>query len=434
MKCQVKDIELYYEQRGSGRPILMIHGYYLDHQVMVGAMEPIFASHPDWQRIYFDMPGMGQTPGPAWVNSSDEMLDVVDAFVEQVLGDRPFAVAGLSYGAYMARGLLRRRFEQINGLLLFAPVVAPTVADDHRPDHTILVQDEAVMAVMPEPFRPQLEGTMVVQDGRIFNRLPTEFAPGFFGADRPFLQNLRQRYAFTFDLNELPERFAKPTLIIAGRQDSGVGYWLPTQLVTQYPRATLAVLDRAGHALNLEQAGLFNQLVTDWIQRMQEMETGVPYDTMGERIVRASVDVESAVHYVWQAWTTKEGITSFFAPACNIDLRVGGAYEMYFDLEAPEGEQGSEGMQLLTIEPEQLLSFTWNAPSQFGKVREQRTAVTIRFYPLPGKRTRLVLTHTGWGEGAEWDEAFAYFGQVWQTVVLERLKKHLAGEAIFAVS
>lgn len=430
MKCSVKDIELFYEVCGSERPILMIHGYYLDHQVMVGAMEPIFAGHPGWQRIYFDMPGMGQTPGPDWVTSSDEMLNVVDAFVEHVLGNRPFAIAGLSYGAYIARGLLQRRFEQVNGLLLFAPVVAPTETDDHRPSHEVLVQDEAVMAAMPEPFRPQLEGTMVVQDGRIFNRLPTEFAPGFFGADRPFLQNLRQQYAFTFDLNDLPEPFTKPALIIAGRQDSGVGYWLPTQLVTQYPRATLAVLDRAGHGLNLEQAGLFNQLVADWIQRMVEAESGAPFDTMGEKVIRAAVDVESTVPQVWQAWTTEEGITGFFAPACHIDLQVGGAYEMYFDLEAPEGEQGTEGMRLLAVEPEKLLSFTWNAPPHLKSVRGQQTAVTIRFYPLPGDRTRIVLTHTGWGEGGEWDAAFAYFGHIWPAVVLKHLQEYLARETI----
>jgi pimeloyl-ACP methyl ester carboxylesterase len=52
------------------------------------------------------MPGMGQTPGPDWVNSSDDMLEVVDAFVAELLGNRSFAIAGLSYGAYIARGLL----------------------------------------------------------------------------------------------------------------------------------------------------------------------------------------------------------------------------------------------------------------------------------------------------------------------------------------
>jgi pimeloyl-ACP methyl ester carboxylesterase/uncharacterized protein YndB with AHSA1/START domain len=426
MKCQVKDIEVFYEIHGSGQPILMLHGYWLDHQVMVGAMEPIFAALPGWQRIYFDLPGMGQTPGPTWVNSSDDMLEVVDAFVEEVLGSRPFAMAGLSYGAYIARGLLQRRFKQITGLLLFAPVVAPTEPDPHRPTHQVLVQDKAVMASMPEPFRPQLEGTMVVQDGRIFNRLPTEFAPGFFGADRPFLQNLRQQYAFKFDINDLPQAFTKPALIIAGRQDSGVGYWLPTQLVTKYPRATLAVLDRAGHGLNLEQAGLFNQLVTDWVKRLEEAETGLPYDTTGERVIRASVDLDTAVSQVWHTWTTEEGLTGFFAPACHIELRVGGAFEMYFDLTAAKGEQGSEGMELLAIEQERLLSFTWNAPPQFKSVRGQRTAVTIRFYPLPGERTRLLLTHSGWGEGNEWDEAFAYFGHVWSTVVLEHLKNYLS--------
>jgi hypothetical protein len=36
------------------------------------------------------------------------------------------------------------------------------------------------------------------------------------------------------------------------------------------------------------------------------------------------------------------------------------------------------------------------------------------------EQTKVRLTHLGWGEGGEWDQAFAYFTQAWQ-VVLGRL-------------
>lgn len=32
------------------------------------------------------------------------------------------------------------------------------------------------------------------------------------------------------------------------------------------------------------------------------------------------------------------------------------------------------------------------------------------------------VTETGWGEGDEWDKAFAYFSSAWQDVVLKRLQ------------
>ena len=66
MEYTVKDVPIYYEIHGSGTPILMIHGWSVDHRLMKGCMEPIFQSlDTPWQRIYFDLPGMGKTKGAA---------------------------------------------------------------------------------------------------------------------------------------------------------------------------------------------------------------------------------------------------------------------------------------------------------------------------------------------------------------------------------
>jgi len=58
-----------------------------------------------------------------------------------------------------------------------------------------------------------------------------------------------------------------PTLIVAGRQDPVVGYADATRLSEQYPRATLAVIDEAGHALMHERPELLTALVGDWLAR-----------------------------------------------------------------------------------------------------------------------------------------------------------------------
>ena len=141
-----------------------------------------------------------------------------------------------------------------------------------------------------------------------------------------------------------------------------------------------------------------------------------------DRVIRDEVIVEAGIEAAWDAWTTEEGIKSFFAPDCNIDLRVDGAYEMLFDLEAEPGSRGGEGVRILAIEPKKMLSFTWNAPPHLPNVRKQRTHVVIRFEETAGGRTRVSMIHDGWGEGDEWDKAYEYFTQAWKKLVLPRLK------------
>jgi uncharacterized protein YndB with AHSA1/START domain len=141
-----------------------------------------------------------------------------------------------------------------------------------------------------------------------------------------------------------------------------------------------------------------------------------------ERAIREAVVVDAPVEQVWEAWTTPEGVRSFFAPACNVELRVDGPYEILFDPHAPAGERGAEGMRVLSFQPKTMLAFTWNAPPHLTEVRGQLTHVLIRLRARDDGRTLVTLTHSGWGEGGQWDEAFAYFERAWGQIVLPRLQ------------
>lgn len=145
-------------------------------------------------------------------------------------------------------------------------------------------------------------------------------------------------------------------------------------------------------------------------------------DAAAERALLAEVEIGAAAAEVWKAWTTEEGARTFFAPACRIDLRVGGAYEMYFNPIAPQGVRGGEGLQILQIDPGRRLVFTWNAPPTWPHIRGQWTIVAVDLTPLSSGRTRVRLTHTGWGQGKEWDQAYVYFARAWSAVVLPNLK------------
>ena len=140
-----------------------------------------------------------------------------------------------------------------------------------------------------------------------------------------------------------------------------------------------------------------------------------------ERAIEIEMVLDANVERVWDTWTTEEGVRSFFAPDCNIDLRVDGLYEIYFAPDAPPGRRGADGMRILVLEPKKRFAFTWNAPLDQPWVRAQRTHVTLHFESLGERQTRMRLVHGGWGTGADWDRAFEYFEAAWRRTVLPRL-------------
>lgn len=131
--------------------------------------------------------------------------------------------------------------------------------------------------------------------------------------------------------------------------------------------------------------------------------------------------LDAPVETVWKLWTTEEGVRSFFAPGCRIEPRVDGLYEIWFNPSAPPGERGGDGMRILAFEPPRRVSFTWNAPLSQPVVRAQRSVVDVRLFPEGEKKTRLLFTHGGWGDGPEWDAAYAYFDKAWGGFVLPNL-------------
>ena len=89
-------------------------------------------------------------------------------------------------------------------------------------------------------------------------------------ADLEFLGGIQSDVA-KYGLSVEPRaRLEVPTLIVTGRQDTMTGYADAWSLLADYPRATYAVLDRADHDLPVDDQGLYQALVIDWITRMEK--------------------------------------------------------------------------------------------------------------------------------------------------------------------
>lgn len=136
-----------------------------------------------------------------------------------------------------------------------------------------------------------------------------------------------------------------------------------------------------------------------------------------ERALDKEVVVQASLDQVWSAWTTREGIVSFFAPDAKIEPRVGGAFQIYMDPGAEPGMKGADEMRFLALQPRKMISFDWNAPPSLPEARAQRTFVVVRFNPVDERSTRVSIHHTGWGDGGEWDKAYVYFDRAWGFVL-----------------
>jgi uncharacterized protein YndB with AHSA1/START domain len=141
-----------------------------------------------------------------------------------------------------------------------------------------------------------------------------------------------------------------------------------------------------------------------------------------ERAIDKQIELAASLDQTWDAWTTREGVRSFFAPDAKIEPHVGGAYEVYMDPLAKPGMKGADDMRVMAVQPKRMISFDWNAPPHLAQARKQRTFVIVRLEPVDERRTRVMLHHTGWGDGGEWDATYAYFDKAWGAV-LANLKK-----------
>lgn len=139
--------------------------------------------------------------------------------------------------------------------------------------------------------------------------------------------------------------------------------------------------------------------------------------------------IPSSRETVWWKWTTHEGLLSFFGRDNSIELTPGGAFEIYFLMDNPPGLRGSEGCKVLSYLPQEMLSFSWNAPPRYADVRasDYRTWVVIQLKEASPSKTEITLTHLGWPDDLAWEPVYDYFDSAWESV-LEELSASLEQE------
>jgi uncharacterized protein YndB with AHSA1/START domain len=146
----------------------------------------------------------------------------------------------------------------------------------------------------------------------------------------------------------------------------------------------------------------------------------------GDRVLRLSIDLDAPPAAIWAAFTDPATIRRWSAPLAIIDLRTGGSMEESYDPAGKAGGPDNIRHELLLVSPNRLLVFrNTNAPHQLtGREAYKQVVSALEIDDLGAGRSRLVLTQTGYGQGAEFDSLYAFFSRenAW---LMEELKTQL---------
>jgi uncharacterized protein YndB with AHSA1/START domain len=146
-------------------------------------------------------------------------------------------------------------------------------------------------------------------------------------------------------------------------------------------------------------AALFTAAVVS-AQAPASVSNGPAQPSDSTKVLRIELSIPAPVHDVWEAFTTKQGLSSWLAPDVSVELKPGGDWLVKFP-----GSTG--GGTIVSFVPEKEIVINALAPNSFPHVRATRTRAVFTF-TAEGSSTLVRLSQTGWQSGPEWDAAYEY--------------------------
>lgn len=258
-------ISLYYEEHGSGPPLLLIPGLGYWHWCWFKQI-PELSRH--FRLIALDNRGVGESDKPDEPYSIAQMAAEA-AEVIAALGLGRTHVLGTSMGGFIAQELALAFPERVAGLVL---VCTSPGGPEHVPP-----APEALAVLQHDP------GLSAEENLR--RAMPIGVAPGYWEEHRAEQEKILQirlskpvpLYAYQRQLGAVVawtgtgprlRQIQSPTLVVHGDRDQLVPMANGRRLAELIPGARLHLMPGAGHLCFIEQPEPFNQVVTEFLQAL----------------------------------------------------------------------------------------------------------------------------------------------------------------------
>ncbi|MBB6453783.1 pimeloyl-ACP methyl ester carboxylesterase [Salirhabdus euzebyi] len=265
MECLVKTGIIHYESYGQGKNIIILHAMGTDHRSMKGWLEPVFEKVAGWRRLYIDLPAHGKTIINDQLRTTEDMVQSLLAFIEKVIPNERFSLIGMSFGGYIAQGIVDQKSELVNGICLIAPAIHKK--DRVLPEKVVLSRDDDVLSTLNPDIRAAFELLTVHQTKENLSVFLSEVQPGRQLANRQFLlSNWRDKgYFLNNETFSQIDSLDLPGLFILGRKDSVCGFMDHLSLLEKFPNASYVILDDCGHLIPIEKRKVVQALLEDWL-------------------------------------------------------------------------------------------------------------------------------------------------------------------------
>jgi 3-oxoadipate enol-lactonase len=234
-KIHVNGIQLAYKRRGKGTPLVLVHGFPLDHHLW-DEVVPLLEEQFDL--ILPDLRGFGES---TTVNSPYTMDDYASdlAGLLDHLGLQQSAIVGHSMGGYIALAFARLYPERVSGLGLISSQVVADPADrkEGRYKSAADVAEKGIAGVV-ETMAPKFtsdEGLQAYARESMQRQQPA----AYIGALKAMAERM--------DSTPLLASFKFPVVIVHGDADTLIPVDRAREVKAALPQAHLVEVNGAGH-------------------------------------------------------------------------------------------------------------------------------------------------------------------------------------------
>ena len=259
-KIPVRDIEVNYQDEGTGFPLILVHG--LNGDLTGWALVvPEFAKH--YRTLALDVRGHGETSKP----------------------DQPYSVRGFSED--LLEFLKKKQIPQVH---LLGLSMGGAIAQQFALDHPGMIRSLTLVSTfsyIDDHARRAFDGLKksLARGGypAFFDEiLKLAFTPGFIAANPGPIAELREKRiqvnspvaigratdaCMAFNLKDQIAKIILPTLVVSGREDVFTPVHLAEQIHRSIRGSEWKILEGVGHALYIEKAGALSQTVLEFLKR-----------------------------------------------------------------------------------------------------------------------------------------------------------------------
>ena len=239
-KTNIAGIHIAYEEHGKGTPLVLIHGYPLDHTIW---LEVVPLLENDFHLILPDLRGFGQSDVMEADNSIIDYASDIKGLLNHLKIKEAF-LAGHSMGGYVALAFGREYSEAVSGLGLVSSQGAADTPERKEGRYATAKQvlDEGVK-IVAESMTSKLSADMRIQS--FVRKLISEQRPqGVSSA----LTAMAERP----DSTELLSTFHFPFVIVHGDADELIPVERGREMKAALPDAHFVELPNAGHMPMME--------------------------------------------------------------------------------------------------------------------------------------------------------------------------------------